>query len=296
MWVLSHFAFFYHAACRPMIEISSLSPADPTRTVSRSMRLFELLLGLLVLVVLGSFVALLVEVDPVWKDVFHGYVPSSGIINNGGIYIAVGLVLTSLRVLLPPCLSADTFFTVRCVEQNHRRNRHAPCLLHRFKNGLHATNPSFSLRRRRRGTKRRRRRLLHLERDRLVFLNGRRTPETSILCPPESSHAPTVPNVTEWIRFHDFTEDPHGRSLEFSRRLDRRWKEAKEEEEGTPSRTAETETLSQLRQGSSLTCVLRCRRFTTRFRTRRQLGNPNPRGGRFLLRRREEQQHRWRRD
>jgi metal iron transporter len=54
------------------------------------MRLFELMLGLLVLVVLGSFVALLVEVNPKWKDVFHGYVPSSGIVDNGGIYIAVG--------------------------------------------------------------------------------------------------------------------------------------------------------------------------------------------------------------
>ncbi|GAA5984827.1 hypothetical protein JCM5350_004250 [Sporobolomyces pararoseus] len=64
----------------------------PTRTVTRSMRMFELLIGLLVLVVLGSFVALLVEVDPKWNDVFHGYVPSSGIVNNGGIYIAVGII------------------------------------------------------------------------------------------------------------------------------------------------------------------------------------------------------------
>jgi metal iron transporter len=52
--------------------------------------MFELLLGLLVLTVLGSFVALLVEVDPKWNDVFRGYVPSSGIIDNGGVYIAVG--------------------------------------------------------------------------------------------------------------------------------------------------------------------------------------------------------------
>lgn len=64
----------------------------PTRTVTRSMRMFELLIGLLVLVVLGSFVALLVEVKPKWNDVFHGYIPSSGIVNNGGIYIAVGII------------------------------------------------------------------------------------------------------------------------------------------------------------------------------------------------------------
>ncbi|GAA5932948.1 hypothetical protein JCM10213_009249 [Rhodosporidiobolus nylandii] len=64
----------------------------PARTVSNSMRCFELLIGLLVLTVLGAFVALLVEVSPVWKDVFYGYVPRSGIIRGGGIYIAVGIV------------------------------------------------------------------------------------------------------------------------------------------------------------------------------------------------------------
>ncbi|GAA5884985.1 hypothetical protein JCM6882_007181 [Rhodosporidiobolus microsporus] len=64
----------------------------PARTVTTSMRCFELLIGLLVLTVLGSFVALLVKISPVWKDVFLGYVPRSGIIQGGGIYIAVGIV------------------------------------------------------------------------------------------------------------------------------------------------------------------------------------------------------------
>ncbi|GAA5857320.1 hypothetical protein JCM8547_002219 [Rhodosporidiobolus lusitaniae] len=64
----------------------------PARTVTTSMRCFELLIGLLVLTVLGSFVALLVKVSPVWKDVFRGYVPSSGIVRGGGIYIAVGII------------------------------------------------------------------------------------------------------------------------------------------------------------------------------------------------------------
>ncbi|GAA5880805.1 hypothetical protein JCM1840_003288 [Sporobolomyces johnsonii] len=64
----------------------------PTRNVTRSMRCFELLIGLLVLTVLGAFVALLIEVKPVWRDAFHGFVPSSGIVKNGGIYIAVGII------------------------------------------------------------------------------------------------------------------------------------------------------------------------------------------------------------
>lgn len=60
--------------------------------VTRSMRLFELMIGVLMVVVLGSFIALLVKIQPVWSDVFVGYVPSAGIVNNGGIYSAVGLV------------------------------------------------------------------------------------------------------------------------------------------------------------------------------------------------------------
>lgn len=71
--------------------------ADPTKMVTRSMRMFELVIGLLVLAVLGSFVALLAKVDPVWKDVFHGYVPGPGIVRGGGLYIAVGYALP-----LPP--------------------------------------------------------------------------------------------------------------------------------------------------------------------------------------------------
>lgn len=36
------------------------------------MRLFELMIGLLVLAVMASFVTLLVRISPVWKDVFFG--------------------------------------------------------------------------------------------------------------------------------------------------------------------------------------------------------------------------------
>ncbi|KAM0792841.1 hypothetical protein ACM66B_002607 [Microbotryomycetes sp. NB124-2] len=64
----------------------------PAQTVTRSMRFFEFFIGSLVMVVLGSFVALLAKVDPVWKDVFKGYLPSSGIVRGGGIYIAVGVI------------------------------------------------------------------------------------------------------------------------------------------------------------------------------------------------------------
>lgn len=56
------------------------------------MRMFELMIGVLVLVVLGSFVALLVKVEPVWGDAFRGYIPSADIVNNGGLYNAVGIL------------------------------------------------------------------------------------------------------------------------------------------------------------------------------------------------------------
>lgn len=73
------------------------------------MRIFELVLGLMVMTVyvplsatmmptdawayrLGSFVALLVKVSPIWRDVFYGYVPGPGIVAPGALYISVGCV------------------------------------------------------------------------------------------------------------------------------------------------------------------------------------------------------------
>lgn len=58
--------------------------------LTRSMRMFELVIGVLVLVVLASFIALLVKVEPNWGDAFFGYIPGPGMIDNGGLFIAVG--------------------------------------------------------------------------------------------------------------------------------------------------------------------------------------------------------------
>lgn len=64
----------------------------PLKLVTRKMRIFEFSVGLLVLVVLGVFVALIVKVSPDWRNVFHGFVPGPGIVDNGGLYIAVGIL------------------------------------------------------------------------------------------------------------------------------------------------------------------------------------------------------------
>lgn len=64
----------------------------PTKFVTRSMRAFEFFIGLLVIIVLGSFVALIVKVSPAWRDVFHGYVPSERIVSDGALYVAVGII------------------------------------------------------------------------------------------------------------------------------------------------------------------------------------------------------------
>lgn len=59
------------------------------------MRVFELFIGALVLVVLASFVALIVRVSPTWvgkEGVFFGYLPGSGIVRGGGLYIATGII------------------------------------------------------------------------------------------------------------------------------------------------------------------------------------------------------------
>lgn len=54
------------------------------------MQIFELMIAVLVLTVLGSFIALLVRVSPDWGQAFLGFIPSAGIVNNGAVFIAVG--------------------------------------------------------------------------------------------------------------------------------------------------------------------------------------------------------------
>lgn len=56
------------------------------------MRLFELLIGVLVLAVLGSFAALVVRVGPNWSEVFRDFLPNPGILRPGGLYAAVGII------------------------------------------------------------------------------------------------------------------------------------------------------------------------------------------------------------
>lgn len=50
------------------------------------------MIGVLVIIVLGSFVALLVKVNPNYSDVFRGYVPSPEMIASGGLYSAVSIL------------------------------------------------------------------------------------------------------------------------------------------------------------------------------------------------------------
>ena len=75
-----------------MLLVLALFSEYPSKFVTRSMRGFEFFIGLLVLVVLGSFVALIAKVSPDWADVFHGYVPGPRIVSNGALYSAVGII------------------------------------------------------------------------------------------------------------------------------------------------------------------------------------------------------------
>ncbi|WFD29598.1 Manganese transporter smf1 [Malassezia sp. CBS 17886] len=55
-------------------------------------RIFETLIGVLVMIVLACFIVLLVRVDPNWGDVFYGYVPSSTIIDAQGLYVSISIL------------------------------------------------------------------------------------------------------------------------------------------------------------------------------------------------------------
>lgn len=64
----------------------------PSASNKTSTLIFELLITILVLAVLVSFVILLVKVSPAWPDVFKGFVPSTGMIKNGALYQAIGII------------------------------------------------------------------------------------------------------------------------------------------------------------------------------------------------------------
>lgn len=59
---------------------------------SMSVRIFESLIGVLVLIVLACFIILLVRVDPNWGDVFYGYIPSHKIVEAGGLYVSISIL------------------------------------------------------------------------------------------------------------------------------------------------------------------------------------------------------------
>ena len=42
--------------------------------------------------VIGPLIAIVVTVDPVWGDVFEGYLPSREIINPGPLYVSIGIL------------------------------------------------------------------------------------------------------------------------------------------------------------------------------------------------------------
>ncbi|WFD35584.1 Manganese transporter smf1 [Malassezia cuniculi] len=55
-------------------------------------RLFESFIGILVLVVLACFAVLIGRVQPDWGDVFYGYVPSSTVVESGGLYVSISIL------------------------------------------------------------------------------------------------------------------------------------------------------------------------------------------------------------
>ena len=59
---------------------------------SSGVRLFEALIGVLVLIVLVCFCILLRRVLPNWGDVFYGFVPTSTVVTSEGLYISISIL------------------------------------------------------------------------------------------------------------------------------------------------------------------------------------------------------------
>ncbi|BEI88013.1 uncharacterized protein CcaverHIS019_0107310 [Cutaneotrichosporon cavernicola] len=58
----------------------------------QGMLLFEIVIVTLVLAVFISFMILLDMVKPVWRDVFHGLVPSKTLFSPGALYVGIGII------------------------------------------------------------------------------------------------------------------------------------------------------------------------------------------------------------
>jgi len=89
---------------------------------SKSMRIFEYSIGALVAVVLGCFIVLLVKVKPQWggnNGVFRSYLPNSGFVKPGGLYIAIGII--GATVMPHAIILGSRIATVeRYPEEKHR--------------------------------------------------------------------------------------------------------------------------------------------------------------------------------
>ncbi|KEI37505.1 uncharacterized protein L969DRAFT_573969 [Mixia osmundae IAM 14324] len=64
----------------------------PSSHVNRSVHAFELVVGSMVLIVFVCFIILTARIQPHWGDVFKGYLPSSNIIRDDGLYISVAII------------------------------------------------------------------------------------------------------------------------------------------------------------------------------------------------------------
>lgn len=59
---------------------------------TRSLRIFEFFVAILVFIVISCLIALVVRVDPHWPDVFHGYLPSATVVQPQPLYVAIGIL------------------------------------------------------------------------------------------------------------------------------------------------------------------------------------------------------------
>jgi len=70
-------------------------------------RILEWVIGGLVLAVIACYIALLAKVKPNWGDVFHGYVPSSTLVQSEALYASIGILGA---VIMPHSLFLGSHF------------------------------------------------------------------------------------------------------------------------------------------------------------------------------------------
>jgi metal iron transporter len=81
--------------CLDVMIVLLVFQSYPSKTTSTSMRIFEFIVGFLILVVLACMAVLMHRLEPHWGTVFRSYLPTKQLFGSGGVYQSISMYVAS---------------------------------------------------------------------------------------------------------------------------------------------------------------------------------------------------------